>query len=403
MRPRRLLIIGSNYRPEPVGIGPYTAGLAEGLAERGHSVTVVTGQPHYPEWRVSEGYGLRASTLVRGVRVVRCPHYVPARPKAARRIAHYASFARSAYGAAVAVSRAFRPACVMTVLPSLMNLHVARRAARAAGAHLWAHVQDFEVEAAVATDLLPDGAATPALAYEHRQLSRAGTISAISPQMCARLVAKGVPPDRVVELRNWANHANGIARADGHATRARYGVGDRLLILYSGSIARKQGFGTLIDAARLLERRDDILFLVCAAPEARAPWEAEAPANMVFDDLVPEAEIGDLLKAADIHVLPQKAEAADLVLPSKLANMLASGRPVVATAAPGTGLATEIDGCGIATPPGDACALTAALERLTDPTARAELGAAALQRAMTRWTREAALDAFEARLATVLG
>ena len=51
----RVLIIGINYRPELTGIGPYTAGLAEHLASRGDDVTVITGLPHYPGWRIAAG------------------------------------------------------------------------------------------------------------------------------------------------------------------------------------------------------------------------------------------------------------------------------------------------------------------------------------------------------------
>jgi colanic acid biosynthesis glycosyl transferase WcaI len=51
----RVLIIGINYRPEPTGIGPYTAGLAENLAARGDEVTVITGLPSYPGWRLMGG------------------------------------------------------------------------------------------------------------------------------------------------------------------------------------------------------------------------------------------------------------------------------------------------------------------------------------------------------------
>jgi len=81
-----------------------------------------------------------------------------------------------------------------------------------------------------------------------------------------------------------------------------------------------------------------------------------------------------------------------LVLPSKLANMLASGRPVVATAAPGTGIALEVEECGIATPPGDASQFAAAIESLLDDSDRRErLGAAGHKRARERWTREAAM------------
>ena len=70
--------------------------------------------------------------------------------------------------------------------------------------------------------------------------------------------------------------------------------------------------------------------------------------------LQPVAKLNDLLNAADIHLLPQRADAADLVMPSKLAFMLASGRPVVAGAAPGTALARAIEGAASPSPPGDA-------------------------------------------------
>ena len=97
-----------------------------------------------------------------------------------------------------------------------------------------------------------------------------------------------------------------------------------------------------------------------------------------------------MLNMADLHLLPQIAGAADLVLPSKLTNMLFSGRPVVATTEPGTGLYDEVDGCGTVTPPGDAVALAKAIAALSDDPARREsLGAAARKRAAERWMKEA--------------
>ncbi|HET8612497.1 MAG TPA: glycosyltransferase, partial [Sphingomonas sp.] len=114
--------------------------------------------------------------------------------------------------------------------------------------------------------------------------------------------------------------------------------------------------------------------------------------------------LGELLGLADVHLLPQIVGAADLVLPSKLTNMLASGRPVVATAAPGTGLADEVEGCGIVTPPGDAAAFAAAIERLIDdPGERARLGRAARTRAEERWSRAGVLGRFTADLDRLSG
>ena len=72
--------------------------------------------------------------------------------------------------------------------------------------------------------------------------------------------------------------------------------------------------------------------------------------------------------------------------------MLASGRPVVTTAAPGTGLYNEVDGCGICVPPDDAQALAQAIAALVDDPGRmARLGHAAADRAAERWQQDAIL------------
>jgi colanic acid biosynthesis glycosyl transferase WcaI len=102
---------------------------------------------------------------------------------------------------------------------------------------------------------------------------------------------------------------------------------------------------------------------------------------------------------ADIHLLPQRADAADLVMPSKLTGMLASGRPVVATAQVDTELANAVAGCGVVTPPGDAAAFAAAIAALAqDAPLRARLGAAARDYAMHHLGRDAVLGQIEVEL-----
>jgi colanic acid biosynthesis glycosyl transferase WcaI len=126
---------------------------------------------------------------------------------------------------------------------------------------------------------------------------------------------------------------------------------------------------------------------------ARLMERAAGLPNISFHDLQPAARVGELLSLASIHLLPQIAGAADLVLPSKLANMLFSGRPVIATALPGTGLHAEVEGCGVATPPGDGPAFAAAIAALLDqPDEAARLGAEARQRGLQRWSQTAVLD-----------
>ena len=369
-KPGPVLILGLNYAPEAIGIGPYTAGLAERFAAAGHRVQVICGRPYYPQWRTHKGYrGWWNVKRENDVEVVRCPHYVPRRPSGLRRILHHASFALASL---VPMLRAAieRPAVVIAVVPSLLAAPLAWFAARLSGAELWLHVQDFEVDAAVATGLVrrESPIAKFALATERSLLRRAELVTAISPQMCHRLAGKGVMQDRIAELRNWANHLDTIAAASGEVLRGAWGLEGRFVALYSGNIANKQGLEIVVEAARILAGDARFAFVVCGEGPNRAQLEALAAglANVSFHGLQPDERFAQMMRMADCHLLPQLGDAADLVLPSKLANMLASARPVIATAAPGTGIAREIEGCGLAVPPGDATALAQAVLTLAD-------------------------------------
>lgn len=398
MKGRSVLLIGLNYAPEPVGIGPYSQGLAEALTQRGARVRVICGQPYYPQWRIYPAFSAAkwTSGVENGVKVTRCPHYVPAQPSGLKRIAHLASFALAAIAPALRL-RSDRPDLVIAVAPALLSVAAAWLAARLAGARLWIHVQDFEVEAAFATGLLGQGKLLARIAgWLERRLFRLGDIvSTISPQMCAKLVEKGVAPERIVEMRNWSDDRFAADPAGAREIRAEWNLQDKLVALYSGNIARKQGIEVLVEAARLLQNRPDIAFVICGEGPNRLELErlSAGLANIQLHDLQPAGKMGAMLTMADLHLLPQIAGAADLVLPSKLTNMLASGRPVVATTEPGTGLYAEVDGCGVITPPGDAEALADAISALADdPEWRAVLGQAAAQRAADRWRKDAIID-----------
>lgn len=289
-----------------------------------------------------------------------------------------------------------RPQVVLCVAPALLSALAAILAAWLCGARLWIHVQDFEVEAAFATGLMRPSTvkARFALWAEGWILRQADRVSTISPQMVAKLGEKGIPPERQMELRNWANASFAPDPAGAARLRTQWSLDDRIVALYSGNIARKQGIEILIDTARLLQHRQDIVFVICGEGPNRQPLELRAAGlvNVQLRDLQPAGRMGAMLTMADLHLLPQIAGAADLVLPSKLTNMLASGKPVVATTEPETGLYSEVDGCGVCVPPGDAVALAAAITTLADdPARRAVLGKAASARAAERWEQSAIL------------
>lgn len=407
IRPLRLLVVGLNYAPEPVGIGPYTTGLAETMARRGHTVEVIAGEAYYPQWRRYEGEPRPGDrTVSNGVGLRRVWHFIPAHPSGLKRVLHLASFAVSALFPAIAAARRLKPDVVFTVAPSLLSVPTAWLAAKASGARLWTHVQDFEVEAAFATGLMGEAGVAARFArwVENSFLRLSDRVSTISPQMLAKLTDKGIAPQRVYQLRNWANAGFAPDEAEAERYRDQWHVGDRKVALYSGNIANKQGIEIVIEAARLLKDRKDLLFVICGEGPNRARLSELSAGldNVQLHDLQPMERMGGLLALASLHLLPQIPGAADLVLPSKLTNMLISGRPVVATAAPGTGLADEVEGCGVVTEPGNAPAFAAAIGALMDdPEKRASLGRAAAARAQECWQQEAILARLEVQFANL--
>jgi colanic acid biosynthesis glycosyl transferase WcaI len=398
----KILFLGLNYAPEPIGIGLYSGDMCRAWAAMGHEVRAVVAAPYYPAWQVADEYrGGWKRTHEQGVDVTRCPLYVPREPSGAKRILHHLSFLLSSLGPALKAALGQRPDLVFTVAPSLIAAPVAWLAARLGGAKSWLHVQDFEVEAMVATGLVDKGFTAKAGArFEHTVLSLFDTVSSISPQMCRKLAEKGVEVPRIYELRNWAD-IGGVRPLATSTYRSEWGIETPHVALYSGNIANKQGIEIVLEAARLLRGRKDLTFVVCGEGPNRANLEKAAAdlGNIRFHDLQPRERLSDLLALASVHLMPQLPGAADLVLPSKLTNMLASGRPVVATAAAETGLALEVEGCGLITPPGDAAAFAAGIERLLDDKALAtRLGQAARGRAEERWAQGPILQRLDERM-----
>lgn len=396
-----ILIVGINYAPEMVGIGPYTAGMAQFLAASGHCVSVVCAKPYYPDWVVDPAYsggGVRSSVEL-GVHVLRVPTYVPTTPNGKRRLAHHLSFAARARSAALSEAVENQPDIVICIAPSLISMMVARQVARRTGAKLWLHIQDFEVEAAFATGLLKERGILAGTARKFEKWAMdAERISTISPQMCSKLIEKGIPAEKIVEFRNWAS-IDEVVPLEGPSSYRKEWVIDRAHVaLYSGNIANKQGIEIVLAAAQLLQHRKDLIFIVCGNGPNRAALQKLSSGldNIQFHDLQPRDRLSELLGLATVHLLPQIAGAADLVLPSKLTNMLASGRPVIATAMPQTGLADEVAGCGLTTTPGDTRAFAQAIESMIDDDKLCETtGQAARTRAMARWSKLAILEQFE--------
>jgi colanic acid biosynthesis glycosyl transferase WcaI len=178
--------------------------------------------------------------------------------------------------------------------------------------------------------------------------------------------------------------------------RARIGVApDAIVVLFSGTLGGKQGLMVIPQAARLLESRSDIVFVVCGDGVMKPQLESAAAglANVRFMPLQPSGRVSDLLGMADIHLLPQSPDAADLVLPSKLCGMLASGRPVIATCRAETEISEIVSKCGLVVAPENSVELARAITELADnPQVRSVLGRRARSLAEENFERDAVLN-----------
>lgn len=402
----KILVQGINFAPDLIGIAKYTTEMCAVLAARGHDIHVITAPPYYPNWAVPAPYrATRYRTeTIENIAVTRCPLYVPRTPTGSRRFVHHASFAASSAVATLYYARRLRPDVIFAVAPSLMSAPAAYVAARVYGAVSWLHIQDFEIDAAFGLGFLSGHTARRlALAGERRLLGAFDCVSSISPEMINRLREKGVDDERVFELRNWVDTT--LIKPSNRLTSYRLALGidaAKIVALYSGNMSAKQGLEHLAQAARWLAANcPEVVLILCGSGPMRPRLEGEMAGlpNTHFLDLQPNEKFPELLATADIHLLPQRPEAADLVLPSKLAGMLASGRPIVVMTDAGTGLAAELKGAGIAVPTGNGEALARAVARLAaDADMREQYGQEARRVTLARWDRTAIIAALERRL-----
>jgi colanic acid biosynthesis glycosyl transferase WcaI len=302
----------------------------------------------------------------------------------------------------------WHPDLVLLVEPTLVCGPQALLAARWSGARSWLHIQDFEVDAAFGLgDLVSSRWLRLAVRLERRLMRRFDRVSAISGQMVVRLKNKGVDASRCVLFPNWVDTKKIYPLTRPSSLRQELGIPENTVVaLYSGSMGKKQGLDILVDAARQLAHRGDLRFVFCGdGPYLRALTEKSLGlANISIVPFQPTERLNELLNLADIHLLPQRAEAADLVMPSKLTGMLASGRPVIATAQEGTQLASAVHQHGIVVSPGDPQAFASAIQKLEeDKDLRLMLGQQARRYAMTHLDSFVILDQFEKSLLAVCG
>jgi colanic acid biosynthesis glycosyl transferase WcaI len=400
----RLLIHGINYAPEFVGIGRYTGELGAWLHSRGHAVTVLTAPPYYPEWRVPEAYRRPAwrREWLDGVEVLRAPLYAPARVTGKGRMLHELSFGASCL--AWWPTLWARPwDAILAVCPLLQSGLVPALLARRRQVPFIFHVQDLQLDAARDLAIIRQPLLFGLLERLERFLfTRAQAVTTISRAMVDRIKDKGAAAEQVHLLPNWADLEDIKPGPRRNAIRKELGLGDEIMVLYAGNMGEKQGLEAMLAAAAITRHDAGIRYVLAGTGAARERLMDRAQGlalkTVSFLPLQSQERFPLLLAAADIHLVVQRRQASDLVMPSKVGNIMAAGRPFIATALAETelGQVTLTSQAGLLTPPEDTDSLAQAILNLArDQEARRKMGRKARKFAEAYWGRDKILAEWE--------
>ncbi|MBU3028342.1 WcaI family glycosyltransferase [Zobellia galactanivorans] len=348
---KRILYIGYNFSPELTGIGKYSGEMMEWLAQAGHDCSVITSYPYYPQWEVQEPYTKKRFGFLKEttdypsggrLRVYRCPMYVPKQPSGLKRILSDFSFFASALLLLVVFFFKKKHTYVITVAPTFLSGVLGafyKKVKRAKHLH---HIQDLQIEAAAELGMIKSATLIKLLfRVENFVFKNSQNISSISDAMIERIGKK--TKRTVAFLPNWSDTDFFYPIPDNRDLKVKFGFApEDTTVLYSGGIGEKQGLENILYAAQTLLDRPKVKIIICGSGPYKEVLKSKAQEmqlqNVHFMPLQPKADFNDFLNMADVHLVIQKKNASDLVMPSKLTTILAVGGAALVTANEGTDL-----------------------------------------------------------------
>jgi putative colanic acid biosynthesis glycosyltransferase WcaI len=407
----RILMMAGNYTPEKTASAPLNTDVCGYLAAAGHSVSVVTTFPHYPQWKVRKEYAGRyyLREKLGGVTVRRILNYIPEYPSSLKRVLYYGSFAAGAFFPACVSGRPDLILCVTPPLELALTAYALTLRWRVPFV-LW--IKDLVPDVAIQLGMLKNPLAIAlARRLENFAYRRAAKLIVLSDGFAENISRKGIPSGKLDVLSDWVDTESIRPDISGEGFRRANGIDPAaFVVLHAGNIGDKQRLELLIRAAKHLEGHEEIQFVIVGEGARKTAVVAEAARlhaeNVRFLPLQPEGLLAKMLASADVLALHQHAGVTDSVVPSKMLTYMASGRPMVATAAPesATRRVLERAGCGLAVPPENPAAFAEAILKLyEDRELRARCGASGRRFSCANFSRGTVLSQLESLLREIAG
>jgi colanic acid biosynthesis glycosyl transferase WcaI len=380
----KVLLLNQFFHPDLAATAQLATDLAEDLVVAGFEVTALAAQGSY-----LGGGRLAPREEYKGIRIerVRCASF--GKRSITRRLLDYGSFYASAAARVLATGR-YDAVLAMSTPPLVATIGALRRSLRGTRFVYW--LQDLYPELAVEFGVLrPRSLATRAFAAASRwTLRRADAVIVLGDAMGDRVRAKGVAPERVHVVPNWADEQ--AIRPVPHrenAFRRAHGLDGKRVVLYSGNMGRAHDVATVLEAARQLRDHTDLVFLFIGDGAKRLEVEAAArdlPSVRLLP-YQPREILAESLSAGDVHLVTQEPFTVGLIEPSKLYGVMAAGRPVLYVGPPETEAAATVrrESIGEVVVNGDPGGVVRALGRLlADPL---EMGARSRRSFQERYDR----------------
>lgn len=324
---KNITIISPNFWPEDTAIGLYNTQFSKFLTDNQYKVTVITAFPYYPQWSIYKAYQSQPYLLEEinsGVRILRSRQYIPSNPTFFKRILHLLSFT---FGSAINLFKTSRPDIVISIVPFTTTILLGSLLKLYYGSKLWAHIQDFEFDAANQTGYgLKSKLLFKGLYWiEKKLLNQADVASTISQSMIKILEQK--TKTTPFFFPNWIYE--NIIKPDSY-NQHQFLKSNKTKILYSGNIGQKQDWDIFLNFCRDIDPTQ--YQIVVVGDGAKKKWLIDQISlydHVEYYPPVSFTELSDLLCSTDFHILFQKTDVIDTVMPSKILGMMASGRPSI--------------------------------------------------------------------------
>ena len=331
------LVVGINFWPEKTGIGKYTGQMCEWLSTQGHKVNVITSMPYYPEWQIHEKYRrkLFLTEDLKGIKIHRSWLYVPVNLTGKSRIIHEVSFLLTSL--IYHFKFIFKKNDVVILISPPFYFSALAFIYRRKNNIIINHIQDLQVDAAEKLNILTNAQFLKLLKLTERVgLNRCNIISTLSENMKSKIIEKGIIDHKIRLFPNWVDIDFFVENMTKYDFRQLWSFQeDDFIVLYSGNIGEKQGLEILVEIVKEIEEYDPSIKFVLVGEGANKQellrsFQMQNASNVFFFPLQPYSMLPSLLAFADTHLVLQKKNAADLLLPSKLNPILAvGGLPII--------------------------------------------------------------------------